>query len=88
MFYLASGCGKRVGEGFESSVTRWNPRKDVWVQGHARSDELGMRLGVYGRADTQTGAWEEARGVGERAAVRAVTGVSIHPRSRSSPEIT
>ncbi|PKI73236.1 hypothetical protein CRG98_006371 [Punica granatum] len=38
MFYLASGCEERVREEFESRVTRWNPRKDVRVHGHARSD--------------------------------------------------
>ncbi|OWM69327.1 hypothetical protein CDL15_Pgr003928 [Punica granatum] len=31
MFYLASGCEERVGEGFESRVTQWNLRKDVRV---------------------------------------------------------
>ncbi|PKI52602.1 hypothetical protein CRG98_027030 [Punica granatum] len=112
MFYQASGCEERVGEGFESRVTRWNPQKDVRVQGHARSDELGMRLGLHGRADAQAGARAEAWGTGERTGSRgaqasaqqcargaskcastranecAVTGVTIHPRSRSSPKIT
>ncbi|PKI47623.1 hypothetical protein CRG98_031974 [Punica granatum] len=50
MFYPASGYKERVGEGFESRVTRWNPRKDVRVQGHARSGELGVRLDVHGQA--------------------------------------
>ncbi|PKI39021.1 hypothetical protein CRG98_040587 [Punica granatum] len=29
MFYLVSGYEERVEEGFESRLTRWNPRKDV-----------------------------------------------------------
>ncbi|OWM63030.1 hypothetical protein CDL15_Pgr026204 [Punica granatum] len=70
MFYQASGCEERVGEGFESRVTRWNPQKDVRVQGHARSDELGMRLGLHGRADAQAGARAEAWGTGERTGSR------------------
>ncbi|PKI60408.1 hypothetical protein CRG98_019193 [Punica granatum] len=62
--------GKSWGR-FESRVTRWNPRKDIRVQRHARLDELGTRLGVHGRADAQAGARAEARGSGERAAVRS-----------------
>ncbi|PKI62261.1 hypothetical protein CRG98_017341 [Punica granatum] len=37
MLYLASGYEERVGEGFESWVNRWDPWKDVRVQGqHVR----------------------------------------------------
>ncbi|OWM89275.1 hypothetical protein CDL15_Pgr022321 [Punica granatum] len=37
MLYLASGCKERVGEGFESRVTRLNTWKDVRVQSDERS---------------------------------------------------
>ncbi|OWM73893.1 hypothetical protein CDL15_Pgr018953 [Punica granatum] len=53
MFYLALGCKERVEEEFENRVTRWNPQKDVWVHGHARSNELSPRLDVRGRASAQ-----------------------------------
>ncbi|PKI79288.1 hypothetical protein CRG98_000302 [Punica granatum] len=48
-----SGLRERVGEGFESRVTRWNTWLDVRVQRGASSGELGTR---GGRAWAGTGA--------------------------------
>ncbi|OWM77694.1 hypothetical protein CDL15_Pgr026425 [Punica granatum] len=49
MLYLDSGYEERVGEVFESQVTRLNTRKDV-------RGELGARLDVLGQAQARQGA--------------------------------
>ncbi|PKI64541.1 hypothetical protein CRG98_015104 [Punica granatum] len=64
MSYLASGYEERVGEVFESRVTRLNAWKDAWVQRRPVQGArcTGSAAGVHrrrtgARADTRLCAW-------------------------------
>ncbi|PKI63424.1 hypothetical protein CRG98_016091 [Punica granatum] len=71
MLYLASGYKERVGEGFESWVTRLNSWKDVrvqgcsvrvsWVRGSAYAGVHGNNMGTGGQEGRQ-GAWAQRAG--------------------------
>ncbi|PKI67439.1 hypothetical protein CRG98_012168 [Punica granatum] len=66
VFYLASGCEERVGEGFESRVTRWNPRKDVRVHKvHVRASYTA-RMDVRGHGHPREGAQRAVERTGRR----------------------
>ncbi|PKI58477.1 hypothetical protein CRG98_021130, partial [Punica granatum] len=69
VIYLASGYEERVGEVFESRVTRLNAWKSAWVQGmHVWGARCtGSAVGMHGRRARYAGRGQ-ARG---RAGVRA-----------------
>ncbi|PKI40460.1 hypothetical protein CRG98_039152 [Punica granatum] len=77
MFYLASGYEERVGEEFESWVTRWNPRKDARVCLDGRSDVGRCDNGCLSASGVR-GAWQAH---GRATGMQLVT-VTIHPRAR------
>ncbi|OWM76621.1 hypothetical protein CDL15_Pgr009186 [Punica granatum] len=65
MFYLASGYEERVGEGFESRVTWWNPWKDVRVQGQHVRMGWDAQLNVHGCAQARQRAQACGRARGQ-----------------------
>ncbi|PKI66337.1 hypothetical protein CRG98_013299 [Punica granatum] len=91
MLYLASGYEERVGEVFESRVTRWSPWmdvRDVWMddseRGRASNAWLGTRKDVR-RAGTRARRTEQrAGGCAEQRAGGRAAGLTatIHPRAR------
>ncbi|PKI67457.1 hypothetical protein CRG98_012041 [Punica granatum] len=95
VIYLASGYEERIGEVFESRVTRWNPRKDVRVHKvHVRAS-WARGWACTGVRNARAGPQAEARGAGDRAGARlgAAAGVCGWPRERTdgrhySPEST
>ncbi|OWM76864.1 hypothetical protein CDL15_Pgr019159 [Punica granatum] len=76
MFNLASGCQERVGEEFESRVTRWNSRKDVRVHSwtcasmQACRQARGAQAGVQERRVSAQAGARGARLAGVRASAR------------------
>ncbi|PKI67612.1 hypothetical protein CRG98_011992 [Punica granatum] len=73
MEYIASGYKERVGEGFESRVTRWNPWKDVRVHGQHVRASWDARLDVHEHAQAREGAQAHGwtRGQAREVVVRA-----------------
>ncbi|OWM89859.1 hypothetical protein CDL15_Pgr014598 [Punica granatum] len=84
MFYLASGYGERVGEGFECWVTRWNPRKDVRVQGQHVRMSWDVRLDVHGHAQ----AWQRAQARGGARGCRQACAGDEHERKLMNVGLT
>ncbi|PKI75979.1 hypothetical protein CRG98_003637 [Punica granatum] len=71
----------------KSRVTRWNPRKDVRVHGHARSDELGALLDVRGCAGAQAGTRGAGRRVGEACGARGWLGYCSPESMKKKPKL-